>query len=141
LYSEKGVLGGDSVAAGARPTRDNHPFHLHVNHFQIVSASFGPGGEGGGGSSGSGGGGSSGGGSGGGGGVGGGGDGGVAWLPDWQVGDWRDTITVPAPGNVTVRWRADDFTGVSLAHCHLFSHADTGMAVNFEVVDQQEGHA
>lgn len=31
--------------------------------------------------------------------------------PDWHVGDWRDTISIPAPGNVTVRWRADDFTG------------------------------
>lgn len=31
--------------------------------------------------------------------------------PDWNVGDWRDTISIPAPGNVTVRWRADDFTG------------------------------
>lgn len=31
--------------------------------------------------------------------------------PDWYVGDWRDTISIPAPGNVTVRWRADDFTG------------------------------
>lgn len=31
--------------------------------------------------------------------------------PDWSVGDWRDTISIPTPGNVTIRWRADDFTG------------------------------
>jgi len=28
---------------------------------------------------------------------------------------------------VTIRWRADDYTGKSLAHCHIFSHSDTGM--------------
>ena len=29
-------------------------------------------------------------------------------------------------GFVTIRWRADDYTGMSLAHCHIFSHSDTG---------------
>ncbi|CAN0524552.1 unnamed protein product, partial [Ectocarpus sp. 12 AP-2014] len=56
-------------------TADGHPFHLHVNHFQVVGSSWGDDG------------------------------------PDWSVGDWRDTISIPAPGNVTIRWRADDFTG------------------------------
>ncbi|KAG5186634.1 Cupredoxin [Tribonema minus] len=100
VYGEKGLLGGD---VGAPPTRDNHPFHLHVNHYQasracIVDAAP------------------------------------SIYSPDWQIGDWRDTITVPAPGNVTVRWVAADFKGKSVAHCHLFSHSDTGMTANFEVV-------
>ena len=38
---------------------------------------------------------------------------------DYDVGDWRDTITLPTPGNVTVRFRAADFDGPSLAHCHI----------------------
>ena len=54
---------------------------------------------------------------------------------DWRVGDWRDTISVPTPGFVTVRWRAEDFVGTTLFHCHIFSHSDTGMALPFEIVD------
>eukprot|EP00968_Pinguiococcus_pyrenoidosus_P016392 scaffold1583_cov299-Pinguiococcus_pyrenoidosus.AAC.25 len=50
---------------------------------------------------------------------------------DWEIGDWRDTISVATPGNVTIRWIARDFVGWSLAHCHIFSHADTGMDMPF----------
>ncbi|CAM9663355.1 unnamed protein product, partial [Ectocarpus fasciculatus] len=80
-------------------TADGHPFHLHVNHFQVVGSSWGDDG------------------------------------PDWSVGDWRDTISIPTPGNVTIRWRADDFTGEAVAHCHIFGHSDTGMMMNFEIFD------
>mmetsp|Transcript_13541 Transcript_13541/g.36028 ORF Transcript_13541/g.36028 Transcript_13541/m.36028 type:complete len:586 (-) Transcript_13541:52-1809(-) len=52
---------------------------------------------------------------------------------DYSVGDWRDTITLPTPGNVTVRFRAADFDGPSLAHCHIFSHADLGMLHAFSI--------
>lgn len=102
------------LAAGA-PADTNHPFHLHVNHFQIIAihAPAQP-------------------------------DGAdalqadraaaAAAAVDYEVGDWRDTITVPTPGSVTVRWRADDFTGVSMAHCHIFGHSDTGMSMDFEIV-------
>eukprot|EP00903_Cladosiphon_okamuranus_P017466 g16088.t1 len=55
--------------------------------------------------------------------------------PDWNVGDWRDTISIPAPGNVTIRWSADDFTGEAVAHCHIFGHSDTGMMMNFEIFE------
>lgn len=34
---------------------------------------------------------------------------------DYDLGDWRDTISLPAPGNVTIRWRASDFVGDALA--------------------------
>jgi FtsP/CotA-like multicopper oxidase with cupredoxin domain len=47
---------------------------------------------------------------------------------DYDIGDWRDTITLPTPGNVTIRFVAADYHGRSLAHCHVFAHADTGMA-------------
>ena len=52
---------------------------------------------------------------------------------DYSVGDWRDTITLPTPGNVTVRFQAKDFDGPSLAHCHIFSHADLGMLHAFSI--------
>lgn len=38
-------------------------------------------------------------------------------------------------GYVTVRWRADDYVGKSLAHCHILAHVDTGMSLTFEVYD------
>jgi FtsP/CotA-like multicopper oxidase with cupredoxin domain len=50
------------------------------------------------------------------------------------AGDWRDTITLPAKGNVTIRWAADDYKGKSVAHCHDLTHADTGMVLNFQIV-------
>ena len=53
---------------------------------------------------------------------------------DFQVGDWRDTIVVPMGRRVVVRWRADDFTGKSLGHCHVFAHSDQGMVMVFEIV-------
>lgn len=117
----QGATASAAIAAGGAPADTNHPFHLHVNHFQVVAihAPQPPGGDGraepwpfGRGS-----------------------DGGAAAAArlDYEVGDWRDTITVPTPGSVTVRWRADDFSGVSMAHCHIFGHSDTGMSMDFEV--------
>jgi FtsP/CotA-like multicopper oxidase with cupredoxin domain len=113
------------LAAGSVATA-NHPFHLHVNHFQIV-AIHAPQAQGG--SAG----------------LGAGGavadatadaDGTMAAAAsvDYEVGDWRDTITLPTPGSVTVRWRADDYVGRAMAHCHIFGHSDTGMSLDFEVV-------
>uniref|UniRef100_A0A7S2SET7 Multicopper oxidase n=1 Tax=Mucochytrium quahogii TaxID=96639 RepID=A0A7S2SET7_9STRA len=55
--------------------------------------------------------------------------------PDYKVGDWRDTITVPAPGNVTIRWVPRDFIGKTVMHCHTLGHEDTGMMANFEITD------
>jgi FtsP/CotA-like multicopper oxidase with cupredoxin domain len=103
------------------PLRESHPFHLHTNHFQVVS-----------------------------------------WVipkhekfpqktkktgmnvndqvnnigksPDFEVGDWRDTIASAAPGNVTIRWRPKDFVGLTVAHCHVLVHEDTGMMIALEIV-------
>jgi hypothetical protein len=56
------------------------------------------------------------------------------WAPDVRLGDWRDTIALPAPGRVTVRFVARDFVGVSMIHCHTLSHQDMGMAAKYEIV-------
>lgn len=46
------------------------------------------------------------------------------------VGDWVDTLMVPnGPGNTAravVRWRAADFTGKVVLHCHYLPHEDQG---------------
>lgn len=52
---------------------------------------------------------------------------------DYAVGDWRDTITLPTPGWVKIRFRAADYDGPSLAHCHIFSHSDLGMQHKFDI--------
>lgn len=79
---------------------ESHPFHLHTNHFQVVSvASKGN------------------------------------FTADFEIGDWRDTISVPAPGNVTIRWKPLDFTGKTLLHCHTLMHEDTGMMQAFNIIE------
>ncbi|KAJ8600402.1 hypothetical protein CTAYLR_001432 [Chrysophaeum taylorii] len=79
----------------------NHPFHVHAFHFQIAKIEPASFSYGGG------------------------------AAPDYRVGDWRDTIAIPAPGNVTVRFRPDIPGGLVLAHCHIFVHADLGMQLLF----------
>lgn len=53
---------------------------------------------------------------------------------DYEVGDWRDTILVPTPGNVTIRFRPLDYTGVVAAHCHILGHSDAGMIAGVDMV-------
>lgn len=97
------IYGTTRLADGGIATEDNHPFHMHVNHYQVVDSTLPPG----------------------------------INSPDWQVGDWRDTISVLAPGNVTIRFIPQDYTGLTVAHCHLFSHSDVGMVAVFEIIDPQ----
>lgn len=84
---------------------ENHPFHLHTNHFQVVKVETSS-------------------------------QKARDFLNlDYQVGDFRDTITVPALTNVTIRFVPRDYIGVSLAHCHTLTHEDTGMMMAFEIAD------
>ena len=41
--------------------------------------------------------------------------------------DWRDTVIVPAGGQVTVRVAVRDFGGRTVYHCHVLDHEDMGM--------------
>ena len=45
---------------------------------------------------------------------------------------WHDTVTVPRRGTVTLRLRAEDFTGRAMLHCHYIQHEDQGM---MQIVD------
>jgi FtsP/CotA-like multicopper oxidase with cupredoxin domain len=53
---------------------------------------------------------------------------------DYKIGDWRDVIAVPTPGNVTIRFRPVDFKGLIVAHCHIIGHSDAGMIAAVEIV-------
>lgn len=55
---------------------------------------------------------------------------------DYVVGEWRDTVYVPTPGNLTIRWMPKHFTGKSLLHCHISTHEDQGQSWPFEIVDR-----
>jgi len=92
------------------PTTASHPFHMHTNHFQVVSALCGDTSKG------------------------------EELRecdtsPDYVKGDWRDTITPPSPGEVVVRFQPRDWVGDSFAHCHIFGHEDRGMAVKVIISD------
>jgi len=53
---------------------------------------------------------------------------------DYEVGDWRDVISVPTPGNVTIRFRPEDYTGIVAAHCHILGHSDAGMIAGVDMI-------
>ncbi|TMW63696.1 hypothetical protein Poli38472_002637 [Pythium oligandrum] len=53
---------------------------------------------------------------------------------DYKIGDWRDVIAVPTPGNVTIRFRPVDFKGPVVAHCHILGHSDAGMVALVKIV-------
>lgn len=84
-----------------------HSFHIHVNSFQVVAM-----------------------------------DAGATVVPGQKlvesmsiIGDWRDTIQIPAGGSVTFRMSIDDFTGVFPFHCHVVTHQAIGMMMMVEVKD------
>lgn len=40
---------------------------------------------------------------------------------------WQDVVNVPARGSVRVRIAFEDFSGLSVYHCHILDHEDAGM--------------
>lgn len=85
-----------------------HPVHVHVNHMQVQP---------GGGSL----------------------NGSLAPAGWHQVGDWLDTISAASSGDIPiVRFRADDFYGFQMVHCHVLRHGDGG-AMNMFYVSNTDG--
>lgn len=90
-----------------------HPFHIHVNPFQIVSIKDPEGRE-----------------------VSGPGDHQFANLK----GDWKDTLFVEQGYVVTVRMRYERYIGDFVLHCHILDHEDKGMMQNVRIAPPGGGH-
>ena len=101
----------------------NHPLHIHVNPFQIISIkdhegrdmtdSTGP-----------------------------------AFDPDYAglKGEWKDTVMIKENARVAFRTRYERFTGDFVIHCHIMFHGDHGMMQNLRIAAEGEadrpfGHA
>lgn len=85
-----------------------HPFHFHVNHFQFLSFRARPGGRH------------------------------EEFTDNLRSfglfpGQWRDTIPI-LDGETVVRWRAANFSGEILYHCHMLKHEDEGMMSSYFVL-------
>jgi len=72
-----------------------HPFHIHVNDFQVMSING-----------------------------------------QTQAPHYKDTIPVPAQGEMVMRTRFLDYTGKYVYHCHILAHEDAGMMGVVEVVGE-----
>jgi FtsP/CotA-like multicopper oxidase with cupredoxin domain len=90
----------------------DHPLHLHVNPFQVVSVTNPQGvdvtnPEG------------------------------AAYDPDYAgiVGEWKDTVFVKENHRVVIRTRYERFTGDFVTHCHIMFHGDRGMMMNLRIAD------
>ncbi len=88
-----------------------HPFHIHVNPFQIVSIVDGEGRD-----------------------VT--DEGTEAYDPDYagMVGGWRDTVIVKRDYVITMRTRYRRYIGDFVMHCHFASHGDAGMMQGVRMV-------
>lgn len=93
------------------PTAGTHPYHQHVNPFQIVSIDDvidGPP---------------------------------LAQtVGNWYLpGDWHDTFQHPsASGTAKVRFQADRFGGWMMVHCHFLAHEDQGMVAQFLLTGKED---
>ena len=96
----------------------NHPLHIHVNPFQIVSVTdaqgrdvFDPASP--------------------------------AFDTDYAglKGEWKDTVMLKQDLRVAVRTRYERFTGDFVTHCHIMFHGDHGMMQNLRIAAEGEGEA
>ena len=95
---------------------EDHPLHIHVNPFQIVSITdsqdrdvtdpASP-----------------------------------AFDPDYAglKGEWKDTVIVKKDIHVAFRTRYERFTGDFVTHCHIMYHGDHGMMQNLRIAADGEG--
>jgi len=100
------------VIADASMARASHPFHMHVNHFQVTEVvCWDEGGKA------------------------------VACEgnTDFEIGDVRDSIIVPSPGFARIKFLPHAYAGKgALAHCHIFGHEEMGMVMNIDIGEGKE---
>jgi FtsP/CotA-like multicopper oxidase with cupredoxin domain len=90
---------------------EGHPFHIHVNHFEVISIATTtivngqP----------------------------------VTVTNTLPPGTIQDTIWVPANSTAVIRTKFKEWTGKSVYHCHILPHEDTGMMGNFLIVPSGAG--
>ncbi len=89
---------------------ENHPLHIHVNPFQIVSITDAQGRDVTDPKS-------------------------PAFDPDYEglKGEWKDTIMVKQDDRIAFRTRYERFTGDFVIHCHIMYHGDHGMMQNLRI--------
>ena len=51
---------------------------------------------------------------------------------------WRDTVKIPGDGKVTMRTRYTDFIGTFVQHCHILDHEDQGMMQLIDIFDPKD---
>eukprot|EP00058_Branchiostoma_floridae_P023207 XP_002608697.1 hypothetical protein BRAFLDRAFT_73918 [Branchiostoma floridae] len=54
------------------------------------------------------------------------------------IGQWRDTILVPPLASITIRFMAHEYNGTCVIHCHFLNHEDKGMMMVTEIVEPDE---
>lgn len=89
---------------------ENHPLHIHINPFQIISIEDPEGRDVTDPKS-------------------------PAFDPDYAglKGEWKDTVMLKKDMRVTFRTRYERFTGDFLMHCHIMYHGDHGMMQNLRI--------
>lgn len=89
---------------------ENHPLHIHVNPFQIVSIEDSEGRDATDPKS-------------------------PAFDPDYAglKGEWMDTVLVKKDMRIVFRTRYERFTGDFVLHCHIMYHSDHGMMENLRI--------
>ena len=80
------------------PNLNNHPFHIHVNPFQVIAR--------------------------------------IAGGKREELDTWRDTLLVKGGEEYIVRMKFQDYTGLTVFHCHILDHEDQGMMAPFAIVDK-----
>ena len=94
---------------------EDHPLHIHVNPFQIISIEDPDGRDMTDPSS-------------------------PAFDPDYAglKGEWKDTVMLKKDVRVAFRTRYERFTGDFLIHCHIMFHGDHGMMQNLRIAAEGE---
>lgn len=97
---------------------EDHPLHIHVNPFQIVSIDDPDGRDVTDPAS-------------------------PAFDPDYAglKGEWKDTVLLKKDLRVAFRTRYERFTGDFVIHCHIMFHGDHGMMQNLRIAAEGEGQA